>query len=502
MSRHIFTASVLPCAVLFLSACQKTGDSSPATRPLILSPTAAVGIPREATGTPTSVISTKTATPTQTLSASATKTATGTPTPTPTSVTQNTFAVGFSADGRFLAFNSSLDGLVPEVPTHTVNAFIYDTTEGTIELASVYDRSQEDPTRPLAARANSFSADGRFVLFGGVENNRVNFRYLRDRVLGVTERIDFLALDPALSSIHGTLSPDGRTLAVTFYATGQEHVREDTNNILLYERTTGKRVLVTLGRDGKPANGDSHYPVFSPDGRILAFFSNASNLVEGDTPCNGARMDCADVFLYEIAARRLERIPAAISLELGTPTIRLAVSSEARFLAWADFGESESGYRPVIRLFHRSTGQTETFCAGDNPCTGHTPALSGDGRWLAFATKPGVRDDGSWDPDVPAQVYLFDRQSGDLTLISKGADGAPGDGSSGWIQQIESFNSDVQISGNGRFVAFASQAASLLPLGAKKRQCFDPLIIGAYPCYDLFVYDREDAKLVWVSHPR
>lgn len=61
------------------------------------------------------------------------------------------------------------------------------------------------------------------------------------------------------------------------------------------------------------------------------------------------------------------------------------------------------------------------------------------------------------------------------------------------------FSSDVRVSGDGRFVAFSSQAANLLPAGAEKRQCFDPIIVGAYPCYDLIVYDRQTKELNWIN---
>jgi Tol biopolymer transport system component len=40
---------------------------------------------------------------------------------------------------------------------------------------------------------------------------------------------------------------------------------------------------VSVASDGTQANGDSSGPVISADGRSVAFTSNATNLVAGDT---------------------------------------------------------------------------------------------------------------------------------------------------------------------------------------------------------------------------
>ena len=97
-------------------------------------------------------------------------------------------------------------------------------------------------------------------------------------------------------------------------------------------------------------------------------------------------------------------------------------------------------------------------------------------------------------------MYLLDRLTGEMNLISKDANNNEGNGPSGVVAlQQEGWSSDIHISGDGRYVAFSSQAANLLPPGVTKRQCFDPYVVGAYACYDLFVYDRETDELTWLS---
>jgi Tol biopolymer transport system component len=413
-----------------------------------------------------------------------------------TSVYQNAFAVAFSADGRFLAFNSDIDGLIPEDQNHTMDPFIYQTDNESIQRIS----AEED----LPGLAASLSANGHYLLFGARSNSlepaadHYNFVYLRDLKTGQDELIDFTPLEKQLkvSGIWVSLSPDGHFLAL--------EVISDHWSIYLLERPTGKIIPVSVNPDGQFTNADSYEPIFSPDGDYLAFVSSASNLVAGDKPCSETNLNCGDVFIYEIATGRLERIPAQLRFTMGNPYPYLTISEKAHWLAWTELEEPSPTFHPVIRMFDRTTGKMETVCAGVEPsCTGHSPSISADGRWLAFSTVTETNASGQPLPDTYAQVYLLDHQTGQLTLVSADSSGTPGNGESGIISlQQEGFSSDVRVSGDGRFVAFSSQAANLLPEGVEKRKCFDAIIVGAYPCYDLFLYDRQSEELNWVSRPK
>jgi hypothetical protein len=164
-------------------------------------------------------------------------------------------------------------------------------------------------------------------------------------------------------------------------------------------------------------------------------------------------------------------------------------------------------HRHFTRWFACSTGQQakwKTVCAGVEPsCTGHSPSISTDGRWLAFSTVAATDASGQFLADTYAQVYLLNHQTGQLTLVSADSSGTPGNGESRIISlQQEGFSSDVRVSGDGRFVAFSFQAANLLSEEVEKRKCFAAIIVGAYPCYDLFVYDHQSEESNWVSRPK
>jgi Tol biopolymer transport system component len=74
-------------------------------------------------------------------------------------------------------------------------------------------------------------------------------------------------------------------------------------HIYLRNRATGTTTLLSRNANGVPANGDSVMPVIAGDGRCVAFSSQASDLVDGDT--NGT----SDVFVFDRTA------PAVASMD-------------------------------------------------------------------------------------------------------------------------------------------------------------------------------------------
>jgi Tol biopolymer transport system component len=92
------------------------------------------------------------------------------------------------------------------------------------------------------------------------------------------------------------------------------------------------------------------------------------------------------------------------------------------------------------------------------PPESHSPALSADGRWLAFLSSADDLIDaaGSGMDNGVDDAFLLDLQTGDVRLISVPPMGGAADGRT----------TDVDVSVDGRFVAFASEATNLLPSDA------------------------------------
>src|SRR5262249_44714724 len=138
----------------------------------------------------------------------------------------------------------------------------------------------------------SISADGRFVAFLG--SNLVNTTgtadvYVHDRLTGVTEQVS-VASDGSQGNADAfgpSISADGRFVA--FESDASNLVSGDTNgtlDIYVHDRLTGATERVSVASDDTQGNSVSSSPSISADGRFVAFASVADNLVSGDT--NGA----------------------------------------------------------------------------------------------------------------------------------------------------------------------------------------------------------------------
>jgi len=150
----------------------------------------------------------------------------------------------------------------------------------------------------------SMSADGRFVAFQSWatnlvpgDTNGVFDIFVHDRQAGVTTRKNIPAGGGQANnaSFDPWLSADGRYAA--FYSFANNLVAGDTNSkqdVFVRDRLLGVTTRESASTRGAQANGDSDSVVISGDGRFLAFPSQASNLVEGDT--NGA----FDVFVRDL----------------------------------------------------------------------------------------------------------------------------------------------------------------------------------------------------------
>jgi len=91
-----------------------------------------------------------------------------------------------------------------------------------------------------------------------------------------------------------SISDDGRYVA--FYSLASNLVPGDTNDksdIFVHDRQTGEMTLVSVASDGTQGNAESDSPFISTDGRHVVFYSWATNLVPGDT--NGQW----DIFVHD-----------------------------------------------------------------------------------------------------------------------------------------------------------------------------------------------------------
>ena len=306
-----------------------------------------------------------------------------------------------SADGRYVAFVSGATNLIPDDTNNAEDVFVKDRQTGATTRVSVASQTGEQANNGSGAAA--ISGDGRYVAFYSDASNLVSGDtngigdiFVHDRQTGLTTCV---SVDSSGHEANGensdrymAISGDGRYVAFSSEATNL--ISGDTNNvgdIFVHDRQTGQTRRVSVASNGAEANGGSGAVDISDDGRYVAFSSGATNLVAGDT--NGK----ADVFVYD--------------LQTGATT-RVSVNTS---------GEQADG-------------------------GGGSPAISGDGRYVVFLSASGNLDPRADEYSHSVLVYVHDRQIGQTTLASVYSDGG--------IMTVGLFDQPT-ISRDGRYVAFS-----------------------------------------------
>jgi len=256
---------------------------------------------------------------------------------------RGTNSQSISADGRFVAFVSNASNLSDEVSLSSLgDLYVYDRLVGTTELLT--------PGASASSSSPAISADGRYVAFASRANNLVagdsgdlTDVFLHDRLNNTTQA---LTLGGNSTSLDVSISADGRYVAFTSFATNL--VPNDTNgfsDIFVFDRDTDITTLVTSG-----SNFSSSEPSISADGRFVAFRSGASSLVSGDSNQQ------FDIFVHDRATNTNEQLTTGANDQSNDPVISadgqfVAFSSEASNLVSGD----TNGHRDIF-IHNRATG--------------------------------------------------------------------------------------------------------------------------------------------------
>lgn len=306
-----------------------------------------------------------------------------------------------SADGRYVAFQSTAGTLVPGDTNGKCDVFVRDLFAGTTERVSVGlggAQSNGDSTGP------TLSADGRYVAFGSAASNLVpgdvnsaRDVFVRDRVAGATWIVS-VASDGSQannSSVGASISADGRWVA--FDSGASNLVPGDTNStydVFVHDLQTGATERVSVDSNG--VEGDwlgSSWPSISADGNRIAFTSDSTNLVPGDTN------SLTDVFLHDRTSGETTRASVATDGTQGDGPSHLGVSISADGSAIA-FSSASSQLVPgdtnaSYDVFVREPGNAIGFtvrCAGDGsgaPCPCGNSGAPGAGCDNSAATGGG-----------------------------------------------------------------------------------------------------------------
>lgn len=368
-----------------------------------------------------------------------------------------------SADGRFVAFFSGSEILVPGDSNHRGDVFMHDRQTGVTSLVAFNSQGQQGDG---LSESPSLSADGRYVAFGSFSTNLVRGDdnnegdvFVRDRQTGRTIRVSVNSAGGQgnSTSLNPAISADGR--CVTFESFATNLVPGDTNlllDVFAHDLSTGQTTRVSVNSSGLEANGQSVRPTISLDGRFIAFGSLANNLVPGDT--NSA----SDVFVHD-RTTGVTRLCSTNSngqpgnLWSSDPSLSgdgslVAFISEANDLVPGD----ANGVMDVFvhdlrdsrttRLNLDSSGLQVTFA-------GNGPALSANGQSICFA---GISTLTFGEVNGLIDLYVHDRGTGRTSLVTVDSAGQERNGTYYGMYL-------GGISADGRIVAFGSDSTNLVP---------------------------------------
>lgn len=348
---------------------------------------------------------------------------------------------------------------------------------------------------PVDSDWGQVSADGRFVAFSSIastlvagDTNGAYDVFVHDRQTGATSRVSLSSTGAQTNhhSRHPVVSADGRYVA--FWSDASNLVAGDTNSsadVFLHDRQTGQTSRLSVATDGSQGNNTSYYPSISADGRFVSFSSMASNLVNGDTNANW------DVFVHDRQTGHTSRVSVASDGAQGNNTsLFCSISADGRLVAFTSFASNlvaaDSNGTADVFVRDRQTAQTTrvSVASGGTQANGQSlePAISGDGRIVAFSSFASNLV--SSDTNAATDVFVHDRLTGETTRVSVASDGTEGLGSSS--QPGADGRYSVSLSADGRVVTFSSLASNLVPGDTNGT-------------WDVFAHDRQTGQTTRVS---
>ena len=302
------------------------------------------------------------------------------------------------------------------------------------------DRDSGTPSLTLDGRCVAFESRATNLVPG--DTNEAWDVFVRDRWAATTERISVAndGVQGNRGSGGARISADGRFVA--FHSDADNLVPGDTNgkrDVFVRDRLSATTERISIGDDGAQGNGDSSWASMSGDGRFVAFESSASNLVPGDI--NNA----ADIFVRDRLTNRTVRVSVASDGVQGNAASEsAALSADGQWVAFVSSAANlaPGAELPEAQVFVRDIRGGTTQCVSPRfSATSVTifrrPAISGDGRFVAFALSPQYADVGG---SKDCGVYVLDQQSGETVTLASGA---------------HTFYGDVSVSADGRYVLFA-----------------------------------------------
>lgn len=383
-------------------------------------------------------------------------------------------------DGRFVAFYSTATNIVPDVRV-AGEIYVRDLASKITTWASTNARGLVQSvlgTTNVICCNPAISADGHFVAFVACTNGGFapSFRGIALRYntqSGATEIVHTNVSVPGTAAFTDVdllnMTPDGRFIAFVANAAGIS----GNSLVYLWDAQTGTNVLISSDRTtGLPVVGVCEAPVVNASGQYVAFFCNATNLTTNTLvslvppyPIFGPHLYVRDT---EANITRLVDVDTnGIAVGFGQDSTKstFSMSADGRFVAFDLANQSlvanDRNRDNDVFVRDLMTDTSELISAHHPNLPSQTPnrstkfflsSVSSNAQYVAFASDADnlVAN----DTNGCADVFVRNRLQGTNILVSVGTNGFGANG----------ISSEPSISGDGRFVAFSSYAANLVPL--------------------------------------
>lgn len=360
--------------------------------------------------------------------------------------------------GSVVVFESGASNLVAGDTNGVCDIFVRSVATGAVRRASV---TGEGAQANGVSQGPSVSADGRYVAFESYASNLVAGDtngtwdvFVKDMTTGLVRRVSTTADDAQVpaNSYSAAISPNGRYVA--FESDAANLVPGDGNgriDVYVKDLSTGAVVLASASASGAAGDEGSFAPSVSSTGRV-AFESDSTNLVTGDT--NAVR----DIFFKDVTTGAISCASVSAAGAQGAKSSHHpSISADGRYVAFdsdtVDLVTGDANSTVDVFVKDTSTGavkRASADSAGADSAGGFSPSLSADGRWVAFQSVAATLVAG--DTNGKTDVFAKDLTTGAIVRMSVSGAGAQGDGDS----------IAPAISGDGMSVAFESYSTNLV----------------------------------------
>lgn len=362
-----------------------------------------------------------------------------------------------SSNGRYIAFYSAADNLVPEVNPAIVDLFVFD-----FNLNKLTRITKDEGLPWWGELSVSLSSDGRFVAFPTYDD---------DLILGDTnENLDIYVYDQLNKSYErvsvasdGTegnglsqspvISDDGRYVAFrsTSYTITPGQVYD--NNAYLHDRFTHETIFIARNSDTTS---------ISSDGNFIVFNSIKENIVNGDT--NNAE----DVFVFDRTSGQIERVSVNnVGIQGNNDSISGSISGDGRYVAFvsraSNFIPTTSSIPYNIFVRDRVLGTTKLVSKSITGTFGndrsYSPEFSEDGNLIVFSSYATnlITEDNNYYCRVDylencSDIFLYDMKTESITRVSTTSTG----------QETNGDSFAPAISRDGEMIVFGTEAFNII----------------------------------------